>query len=162
MRHVTVRVDASHVTPTKAYELIGDFARYPELTDAVKEVRIDPAAETGGLISTWTVAFRNGLLSWTERDVWDTDARTISFTQLSGDFLSFEGVWRIAESGEPDGSRVTFDAAFDLGIPSLAELLDPVAEAALRDNIVRILGSLLGELRVVDDVPLADAVASGG
>ncbi|MEU9185730.1 aromatase/cyclase [Streptomyces sp. NPDC048484] len=143
-------------TPAQAYQLISDFARYPELTDAVKEVTVDDSEPDGGVVSTWTVFFRNGLLTWTERDLCDPVARTITFTQLKGDFAVFEGVWRITEADRPDSCRVTFEAAFDLGIPSLADLLDPVADAALRDNIVRILGGLLGEIQVVDD-----AVAGG-
>ncbi|MFE0251637.1 aromatase/cyclase [Streptomyces sp. NPDC059010] len=143
-------------TPARAYQLISDFARYPELTDAVKEVTVDEPDADGGVVSTWTVFFRNGLLTWTERDVCDPVARTITFTQLKGDFAVFEGVWRITEADRQDSCRVTFEASFDLGIPSLADLLDPVADAALRDNILRILGGLLGAIQVADD-----AVAGG-
>ncbi len=64
-------------------------------------------------------------MRWSERDAFFPTTRTIGFTQLTGDFRAVEGTWRCA-SGE-DGTAVTFDAVFDLGIPTLAELLDPVA-----------------------------------
>ncbi|MDV3205559.1 MAG: cyclase, partial [Rhodococcus ruber] len=94
---------------------------------------------------SWTVKFRKGLLRWTEHDVLDRDAGTIAFTQLEGDFEVFDGTWRIGRT--EDGASVVFDARFDLGIPSLADILDPVAEGALRENIALILSGLFGEIR---------------
>ena len=44
------------------------------------------------------------------------------------------------------GSSITFRAEFDLGIPSLASIIDPVAQSTLRSNILRILTGLLGEV----------------
>ncbi|KAA2250944.1 cyclase [Solihabitans fulvus] len=147
MRRVIVRANTTEFTAAHAYQRISDFSRYPELTDAVRDVEIYPPEPDGGLVSEWTVYFRKGLLQWTERDYFDHDTRTITFAQLKGDFETFEGSWLVEPDG--DGAVVTFDATFDLGIPSLAELLDPVAEATLRNNIVMILRGLLDGVEVV-------------
>ncbi|EYT78863.1 SRPBCC family protein [Streptomyces andamanensis] len=142
MRQVTVRVNAQDVRPEAAYERIRDFGRYPDVTETVREVVVHPPGADGTVVSDWTVRFRNGLMRWSERDSFHPERLTLGFTQLRGDFEVFEGTWRCAPAG--DGTVVTFDAAFDLGIPTLAELLDPVAESTLRTNIELILAGLLG------------------
>ncbi|MCX4903564.1 type II toxin-antitoxin system RatA family toxin [Streptomyces sp. NBC_00878] len=145
MRRVTVRLTAHDVDPETAYQRIRDFRRYPDVTETVREVVVHPPHDDGTVVSDWTVRFRNGLMRWTERDAFFPESRSIGFTQLSGDFEVFEGTWR-CEPGEADGTTVTFEALFDLGIPTLAELLDPVADSTLRTNIERILRGLLGRV----------------
>jgi len=87
-------------------------------------------------------------MRWRERDTFAPDTLTLTFEQLSGDFQTFEGSWRC----EPceGGTLVVFTACFDLGIPTLAEILDPVAESTLRTNIARILAGLVGA-EVIDE-----------
>jgi len=149
MRTVTMHMVAPHIAPASAFERISDFAAYPDLTDAVEKVVVHPPAPDGSVVSEWLVHFRKGLLHWTERDVIDHAGRTISFTQTIGDFDVFEGRWAVTPEGA--GSRVLFEASFDLGMPTLAELLDPVADATLRDNILRITDALLGGVEKVED-----------
>ena len=49
------------------------------------------------------------------------------------------------------GSEICLDASFDLGIPTLADLLDPIAEASFRANILRILSGLFGSAELLAD-----------
>ncbi|MFV8160996.1 type II toxin-antitoxin system RatA family toxin [Mycobacterium sp. 134] len=136
------------ITPAAAFDRIQDFESYPRYTEAVVSVDIednDPHA----VISVWTVRFRKGLLRWTERDDIRRDVATIDFCQVSGDFKTFQGSWRVREE-EQGATIVYFTAEFDLGMPSLAELLDPIAAAALAENIELILGGLFGAVRQVD------------
>jgi ribosome-associated toxin RatA of RatAB toxin-antitoxin module len=153
MRTVSVRVPVPGTDPRSAYDLIRDFARYPELTDAVEEVVVNPPGADGSVVSEWLVHFRKGMLKWTERDVFEPGRRVIRFVQLSGDFDVFEGQWRVEE--RDGGSEICLDASFDLGIPTLADLLDPVAEASFRANILRIIGGIFGS-----SDPLADDAAA--
>lgn len=166
MRHVTVRLTAHDVDPETAYQRIRDFRRYPEVTETVREVAVHPPHADGTVVSDWTVRFRNGLMRWSERDAFFPETRTIAFTQLSGDFELFEGTWRCASGDDRTasavgavGTEVTFDAVFDLGIPTLAELLDPVADSTLRTNIELILRGLLGRVTPAP-AELADSAAS--
>lgn len=142
MRTVSMRMRVPGTDPQRAYELICDFARYPELTDAVEQVIVNPPDADGSVVSDWLVHFRKGMLKWTERDVFEPARRVISFTQLSGDLDLFEGQWRVEELD--GGSEICLDASFDLGIPTLADLLDPVAEAAFRANIRQIVSGIFG------------------
>jgi ribosome-associated toxin RatA of RatAB toxin-antitoxin module len=146
VKTVGLRAVATEVDATTAYDRICDFVRYPELTDTVVSVELGDA-DHEAVVSTWTVKFRRGLMRWTERDTFDRDAGTIEFEQLLGDFASFRGVWRVTATGE--GAEIGFTAEFDLGMPTLADILDAVAESALRDNITAILGGLLGAVRLV-------------
>ena len=102
---------------------------------------VQPAPD-GGLDSTWEVNFGNGVLIWSEHDVVDRAGLSITFVQTAGDFERFDGGWRVAQAG--DDVAVRFDAAFDLGMPGLAPIIDPIAERALVDNIQRILVGLTG------------------
>ena len=147
MRTVGLRVLATGVDAATAYDRISDFARYPELTDTVVSVEVS-GADNHAVVSSWTVKFRRGLMCWTEHDTFDRDAGIIKFRQLSGDFAAFRGVWRVAATEE--GTEIEFTAEFDLGMPTLADILDPVAESALRDNIILILAGLLGAVGLVE------------
>jgi ribosome-associated toxin RatA of RatAB toxin-antitoxin module len=154
MRRVTIRTLTAAHDAAGVYARISDFARYPELTETVRDVDLHPPQADGSIVSEWTVAFRSGLLRWTERDVLDPVALSISFTQLAGDFETFCGTWTV----EPvaGGTAITFEAVFDLGIPSLAEILDPVAETTLRSNILVILRGLLGDVELAELAGVSD------
>lgn len=151
MRHVVLHAFADGLAPADVYGRISDFRRYPELTDTVREVRVDTLPD-GSLLSDWTVSFRGGLMRWRERDTLSPDTLSLTFEQLSGDFQTFEGSWRCA--ARDDGTLVVFTASFDLGIPTLAEILDPVAESTLRTNIAQILSGLVGA-EVIDECAAA-------
>ena len=152
MRQVTVRMTAQGIDPEDAYRRISDFRRYPEFTTTVREVNVHPPQPDGSVVSEWTVSFRNGLMRWTERDTFSPLTLSIAFEQLSGDFETFEGSW--ACESHKDGTAITFRASFDLGIPTLSEILDPVAESTLCTNIGQILQGLLG---TTSPAELADA-----
>lgn len=152
MREVIVQVVAEERTARQAYELICDFRRYPELTDTVHEVVVHPPEADGALSSDWSVVFRNGLMRWSELDRFFPETLTVEFEQVKGDFEVFQGSWACEERSE--GAVVTFRSEFDLGIPSLAEILDPVAESTLRDNVLRILEGLMGRVTPMSPVGL--------
>ncbi|MER7399039.1 SRPBCC family protein [Streptomyces sp. NPDC000151] len=152
MRHVSLHALARGLAPADAYHRITDFRRYPELTDTVREVNVGPPLPDGSVVSEWVVSFRGGLMRWQERDTFSPKTLTLTFEQTEGDFQTFEGSWRCAASD--DGTLIVFTASFDLGIPTLAEILDPVAESTLRTNIARILAGLV-DAEVLDDCAAA-------
>ena len=78
-------------------------------------------------VSRREVAFRNGLLCWTAEDTFDVAIHHIGFRLLEGDIAVFDGSWTCADVG--DDTAVTFAARLDLGIPSLADALEPIAGA---------------------------------
>ena len=123
------------------YEALADLEAYPRHMSSVRKVALLDRSEAG-CTSAWEVEFRNGLLRWTEKDDFDRDRLWITFAQIEGDLEAFSGRWEVTPAGP--GCRVRFAAAFDLGIPSLAAFLEPVAQDAIEENISKVLGGLFG------------------
>ena len=140
MPDVAVTATVPGSCPDAVFATVADFASYAQHTDAVREVVVRPV--DSGTESDWEVNFRSGVLAWTERDVVDPAGRRIAFEQLDGDFAAFTGSWAIEPDG--DGAIVRFEAFFDLGMPSLAPMIDPIAARTLTENVRAILGGLLG------------------
>ncbi|WP_128377274.1 type II toxin-antitoxin system RatA family toxin [Streptomyces cavernae] len=141
MPEVALDVHVPDSSPQQVFDRLRDFAAYPEFTDAIREVRVTEVDETT-IDSQWSANFRNGVLCWSERDRIDPCALTIEFTQTDGDFERFEGGWYVEEDGA--GATARFIATFDLGIPSLAPLIDPIATRTLLDTMGLIARGLFG------------------
>ncbi|MCW2528262.1 MAG: cyclase/dehydrase [Pseudonocardiales bacterium] len=146
MRILELQLNVTGRTPADAFVILADFERYPELSEAVRSVTVTDVSNDV-TVSQWEVTFRAGLLRWTEEDTFDHAARTITFRQLEGDVAIFDGSWACAESA--DGTRITFSARLDMGIPSLADALEPIAVRTLVDNTVSIVSGLFGGVDVV-------------
>lgn len=138
MRHVTVEAHLKDVDALQAYTALCDFDCYIRLTDAVRDVRVQ-YMDDGLLQSDWEVNFRSGILRWSEIDRFDDVAKRIDFSQVEGDFEHFSGSWQVLDE---DATIVRFDGRFDMGIPSLAQIIDPIAERTLIENIERIIEGL--------------------
>ncbi|HTQ91254.1 MAG TPA: SRPBCC family protein [Streptosporangiaceae bacterium] len=158
MRTVHLRLYVPGKAASDVYQTLADFERYPELSDAVRSVAVTQVSENL-IVSQWEVTFRAGLLRWTEQDAFDPGALSITFRQLEGDVAVFDGSWRCADAGP--GSEITFAARLDMGIPSLADALEPIAVRTLIDNIVSIVRGLVGHAELVaSDVAVPAGSAS--
>ena len=128
--------------PAAVFEVLTEFERYPELTRAVRKVHVVRETSTR-LASAWEVNFRHGILKWSEQDEIDYAGRLLTFTQSEGDLEHFSGSWSVEE--DRAGCLVRFVASFDLGMPTLAQMLDPIAESALRENVADIIRGLIDQ-----------------
>ena len=146
MRTVTLRLHVPGKTASDVYQTLADFERYPDLSDAVQSVAITKVSENR-TVSHWEVTFRAGLLCWTEEDTFDPGALSITFRQLEGDAAVFDGSWECVDAAQ--GSEIVFSARLDMGIPSLADALEPIAARTLIDNIVSIVRGLFGTSELV-------------
>jgi ribosome-associated toxin RatA of RatAB toxin-antitoxin module len=156
MRNVQVRMSVP-VDAGQGFEKISDFACYPDLVDVVRSVIVhnDPA---GPLTSDWEVYFRNGILRWAESDRLDRDGMLITFAQTDGDFDHFTGHWCIIP--QDAGCHIHFAADFDFGIPSLAGILDPIAERTFQDTVFRIVAGLFGGAQLIEVADAASEVSA--
>jgi ribosome-associated toxin RatA of RatAB toxin-antitoxin module len=141
MRTVRLRLQVPHKSASDVYAALANFQRYPILCEAVQSVAVTQVSESL-TVSHWEVTFRAGLLRWTEEDTFDSGALTITFRQLDGDIAVFDGSWQCVDAAP--GSEVLFSARLDMGIPSLADALEPIAARTLTDNIVSIVRGLVG------------------
>jgi ribosome-associated toxin RatA of RatAB toxin-antitoxin module len=145
MRTVCLRLHVPHKPASDVYATLADFERYPELSEAVQNVVTEVSENL--TVSSWEVTFRAGLLRWTEEDTFDPAALSITFRQLEGDIAVFDGSWKCVDA--PPGSEIVFSARLDMGIPSLADALEPIAVRTLIDNTVLIVRGLVGSAELV-------------
>ncbi|MET9225637.1 SRPBCC family protein [Lentzea sp. NPDC003310] len=146
MRSIELRATVPACAPADAFDRLSDFSRFPELCQEIRSITQHPGEPRR---TDWSVEFRQGLLSWTEREVFDHENLCVEFDQIDGDFADFRGTWRVAASG--DGSEIVFEVTYDFGIESLAGAMDPIAERLL----LRVVGDILDGL--FDGVVLAKA-----
>lgn len=139
MKQVEVLAQIGEYCAADAYRMISDFQCYPHYSKAVRAVTILEASPDYS-ISTWEVNFRQGILQWTEEDRFDRNNGMIYFNQLEGDAEHFSGHWRVIEQGQI--CQVQFLALFDMGIPTMSDIIEPIAERALRENIQSIIEGL--------------------
>jgi len=151
MKHVEILAQVNGYSVTDAYERISDFPRYPDFSEAVRAVTL-LEARSDYTLSSWEANFRQGILQWVEEDSFDRANHTIHFTQTEGDVDYFAGDWRVIpleperagslRHGDEQACQIHFSAAIDLGIPTMADILEPIAERALRENIRSIIAGL--------------------
>ena len=156
MRHVEIHGFIPRADAGQVFATLADFNRYSALVDVVRSVdlqRPGTTGTTGTAFSDWVVEFRGGLLCWREEDWFDEQRLRLDFRQTEGDFDEFFGGWQLEQT--PDGVRTALIADFDFGVPSLASIIEPVAERVLTDVTQLILTGLFGpEVSFIDD-PLA-------
>ena len=159
MRTVLLRLHVPDKPASDVYQTLADFERYPDLSDAVRSVAVTEVSQNV-TVSQWEVTFRAGLLRWTEEDTFDPGALTITFRQLEGDAAVFDGSWQCLDAGP--GSEIIFAARLDMGIPSLADALEPIAVRTLTGNIVAIVRGLTGRAELVASDVAAPVPAGSG
>jgi ribosome-associated toxin RatA of RatAB toxin-antitoxin module len=152
MRHVEIRAFIRGLEAGQVFDTLADFRHYTELVDVVRSVEVERQPD-GTALSTWEVDFRNGLLRWTEQDWFRRDELRLDFDQIEGDFDEFYGGWVLEP--EAGGVRVALIADFDFGVPSLASIVEPVAERVLTDVTQQILTGLFGARTEIVDRALA-------
>lgn len=139
MRHMEIVARVPDRTPEDVFPILCDYRRWPELSDAVRSVNVlEEDAQRS--VTEWEVNFNRGVMRWTEEDRFDPATCTIHFKQTVGEPDYFAGEW-VVTSGD-GGSVVRFTADLDLGIPGLSDMLEPIAEQALRSNVRSILSGL--------------------
>ena len=139
---VCVNLDIA-ADPAVVWQKVCNVADYPTFMDDVQSIEI---IEDGPVRTTsWSVLLKGSVLEWTERETLDEAALRIEFTQIDGDLDRFDGHWLIRP--RVGGSSVQLEVDFDIGIPLLADMLNPVAERALRENSERMLRGLDAEAR---------------
>jgi ribosome-associated toxin RatA of RatAB toxin-antitoxin module len=142
MQYLEIVAQISSRSAAETYSILCDFECYPKHSQSVQKVEIKSSSEEE-VISVWEVDFRGGTLCWIEREVFEPDAKIINFEQIEGDIEHFSGQWQVQE--QENGCLLSFSAQFDMGIPSLSQIIDPIAASALRENITSIIQGLFGE-----------------
>ena len=134
-----VKVDAAiEAAAERVWDAVKAVEDYPAFMESVRDVRIEDDLGGGSRLTRWSVLLKGSVLEWTERETIREDVRRLEFEQVDGDLDRFAGAWSVHDHGD-GGCTVRLDVDFDIGIPLLAEMLNPVAARALRDNSQQML-----------------------
>lgn len=129
------------------WDLIRDVEAYPRLMVPVRSIDVlDEKTLPSGLVeirTAWEVELKGSILCWEELETRDDENMRVEYVQLSGDMERFEGFWQVTSDGE--GCTATLNVEFEIGIPILRDMLEPIAIKALRSNSVMMLRSLDNE-----------------
>jgi ribosome-associated toxin RatA of RatAB toxin-antitoxin module len=118
--------------PAAAWRAVLDVESYPAFMESVLATRLtkDDGVDR---VSSWEILLKGAVLRWTEQERADHDAMRLEFTQTEGDMEHLEGFWQV--HGVSAGtSRVQLLIGFRIGIPLLADMLNPIAARAIEDN----------------------------
>jgi len=129
----------------KVWEAIKSVEAYPSYMSTVRSVEV---LDTDGAKRTcaWSVLLKGSILQWTEIDVIHDERWTIEFDQIDGDLDQFVGFW--SATPQADGTvRTRLLVDFEIGIPVLADMLNPVAARALAENAETMLREIESRLR---------------
>jgi uncharacterized membrane protein len=132
------------------WDAVVDIESFPASMDSVRSVKIIERRGSNRR-SAWSVLLQGAVLQWEEEETLDREARAVTFRQLNGDLAQLDGRWCLVER-EPDVTAVHFDVFFQIGIPLLAEMLDPVAQRSLRENSIEMLRGIEREVAIDERV----------
>nr|WP_315463282.1 SRPBCC family protein [uncultured Rhodoferax sp.] len=123
----------------KVWELVKNIEDYPKFMKPVREVKV--LSRKGDITEAeWEIELKGSLLRWSERETCLPGDYRIEFAQIEGDLEKFEGHWDL-KSVSPGATEVELQVEFEIGIPMLRDMLNPVAEKALRENAITMLRS---------------------
>jgi ribosome-associated toxin RatA of RatAB toxin-antitoxin module len=122
----------------RVWEAVVDIEHYPDSMANVRWVKIVEEQSAEVRRAAWSVTLKGSILQWEEEEHLDHHAHTIEFDQVRGDMDIFEGSWALEER-EPGLTHVRLTVTFEIGIPLLADMLNPVAQLSLRENCAEML-----------------------
>jgi bacterioferritin-associated ferredoxin/ribosome-associated toxin RatA of RatAB toxin-antitoxin module len=143
-RSVMPTVEVTHAVaaaPELAWSAVTDVESYADCMDNVRSVKITEHLGKDHRVSEWSTFLKGSILEWAEEEILDHEQMRISFHQVRGDLERFDGYWQVRP--EADGaSSLTLYVDFEIGIPLLADMLNPVAATALRENALQMLRAI--------------------
>jgi ribosome-associated toxin RatA of RatAB toxin-antitoxin module len=132
---ISIDIDAP-VEPV--WEAIVDIESYPSSMENVRWVEIRETLGPNERRTAWSIVVKGSILEWEDLETIDHEAKVVSFHQLSGDLSEFDGRWEVTPRG-PGLSSARFAVDFEIGIPLLAEMLNPMATRSLYQNCSEML-----------------------
>lgn len=119
----------------RVWDAVIDIEKYPETMESVRWVKLLPSPDPDPTVrhSAWSVNLKGSILEWEVDEQLDHEAHVFHSRQRSGDMETYEGSWIVTEIA-PGVTRARLEITFEIGIPLLADMLNPVAVRSLREN----------------------------
>src|SRR3712207_1208078 len=100
--------------------------------DAVRSIKVLERGPDHRLLA-WGVELEGCMMRWVDREKLDIEHWRIEYCQVEGDLARFEGYWQL-ERDSDTGAQTTLVALFDMGMPKLSDMVEPIVECPTRDN----------------------------
>jgi coenzyme Q-binding protein COQ10 len=124
----------------RVWELVRDVEAYPRLMEPVRSLRVLDEGPNW-VVTAWEVVLKGSILQWVEHEERDDERYRLTYRQIEGDLQEFDGYWQVTALA-PGVAEAALMVRFEIGIPMLRDMLDPVAERAIRENCRLMLRSL--------------------
>jgi coenzyme Q-binding protein COQ10 len=136
---VTV-VEVMPAPVNRVWEVVNDIESFPRLMKHVRSVQVTERGPNYR-VSAWEVELKGCIMRWTEREEISAAQHRIDYHQVEGEMETFEGCWQL-EPETYETTRVMLSVQFNIGIPMLCQMLNPICERAIRDSSQGMLLSL--------------------
>jgi ribosome-associated toxin RatA of RatAB toxin-antitoxin module len=136
-----VRVEQAVAAPLETvWGVIRDVEARTRLMGGTSSVEVRETGP-GYRVTAREAEMKGCLMRWTEREEIDDERHRLETHLLDGDLAVMDGRWQLDRLA--DGTvNVSLTVTFDIGVPELSDMLDPVAERAIHDSSARMLLSL--------------------
>lgn len=116
------------------YEIAKDIERFPEFFPDVESVKIIDRF-SDGFTSEWVgvVAKLNRKIKWVEEDHWDDVAHRCTFSAVSGDWETYDGVWTFSEVA--GGTRMHMALEADINVPMIGAIIKTLIGKLAKANV---------------------------
>lgn len=127
------------VDPKQAFDIVYNVEEFPAFMPNVTGARV---ITNNGDIKTveWDMLIDGAPLNWTEEVRYDHESLTAEFRSLDGAFSHFDGTWRVWVGDR--GTELEVSLFYDLGLPEIEDIIGPVLEERLRQNLDAMLESI--------------------
>uniref|UniRef100_E6QWN0 Coenzyme Q-binding protein COQ10 START domain-containing protein n=1 Tax=mine drainage metagenome TaxID=410659 RepID=E6QWN0_9ZZZZ len=123
----TLRAD-----PQQAFDVVYDVEYFPMFMPNVTAARVISNDGDRKTVE-WEMLIDGAPLNWTEDIRYDRDLLTADFKALDGVFSHFDGTWRVWVSA--NGTNLEVSVFYDLGLPEIEDIIGPILEERLRQNL---------------------------
>ena len=128
-------------------EVVYDLARrvedFPQFMPDVRSIKlVESSADGSRTVTEWVgvVEQFNQVVRWVEEDLWDHEAHTCKFRQLSGDYSEYRGEWRFVSI--PTGTRFESELHFAYNIPLIGALIQGIITKLMKTNLENTLKAI--------------------
>jgi uncharacterized membrane protein len=124
----------------QVYALAKDIESFPEFMPDLKSVKVIEKSEDGRVVlSEWVGIVKEfkTTVKWTEKDVWDDEALTCTFSLVKGDYSKYSGFWKFTDLG----GKTRFDSEIEVeyDVPLVGALIKGIIAKKMKENVDNML-----------------------
>jgi ribosome-associated toxin RatA of RatAB toxin-antitoxin module len=122
-----------------SYRIVVDVERFPEFMENVTSVEI-LSEDAGRKVIAWEMTIDDAPLDWVEEVHYDAERLRADFRAIDGVFERFDGHWQVFP--DSTGSRVEFALEYEIGLPEIEDVINPILRTRLTANLEAMMACL--------------------